>query len=92
MTAGSGAKAAQLINYSGGVKEGMRMGTVYRDLLVPVGHRPATYLAINSFNWADFFFSLFLFYSATERTTPLPVVSPKTIDGVIYYLHCNSPQ
>jgi hypothetical protein len=92
MTAGSGAEATQLINYSRRVKEGMSMGTVYRDLPVPVAHRPTTYLAINSFNRAGFFFFLFLAYRATEPTTPLSVVVQKTIDGVICYLHCNSPQ
>jgi hypothetical protein len=92
ITTGSGDKTAQLKNYSGGIEEGVGMGTVDRNFLVPARHCPATDLATNGFSRADPFFSLFLFNGPAELAVVLSVIGPKTLTGAIYHLHGNIPQ
>lgn len=87
VTARGGAEAAQLKNYSGRVKKGMRMGTLHSDLSVPARHRFAACSAKDGLCRINPFLVLVLFHRQTGHTTPLPLISPKTIAGYNVRLH-----
>lgn len=90
VTAGGSAEAAQLKNYSGRVKKGMRMGTPYRDLPVPARYRFAACTAKDGLCRIDPFLFLVLFRRQTGHTTALLLIGPKTITGFNVRLHLRS--
>jgi hypothetical protein len=92
VTAGCSAEAAQLKNYSGRVKKGMRMGTPYSDLPVPARYRFAAGPAKDGLCRIDSFLFPILFRRQTGQTTPLPLIGPKTIAGAMRHLHHNNQQ
>lgn len=81
VTAGGSAEAAQLKNYSGRVKKGMRMGTLHSDLSVPARYWFAACPAKDCLSRIDPFLILVLFRRQTGHTAALPLIGPKTIIG-----------
>ncbi len=94
-TTGSDAETTYFEYYSGGIKKGMGVSTLYRDFLIPAGDCITTRLAANRINRMNIFLRFAFFAGQTgphRLCDSLSAIGPKTINSAICSLHCNNPQ